>query len=306
MSILSIQSHVAYGYVGNRAAVFPLQSLGYDVWQVNTVQFSNHTGYGNWTGMVFDSKHIKDVIFGLKNLGLIKKCRAILSGYLGDSEIGNIILETLDDWRKINPNITYLCDPVIGDFDRKVYVRDGILEFFKSSINKASIITPNHFEAEILTGMSIKTLSDAKIAVNKLHDLGIKIILITSLNIQDIISSDSITRKKDAPDNVYVLLSDRTEGGSKSTTDHISDKIYIGKAKYYDFADCIRGTGDLFSSLFLGYYLEQTNAAHALERTLYAINNIVNKTWHLGNSELFLFDYDYKSFISNAISIEKY
>lgn len=62
MNILSIQSHVAYGYVGNRAATFPLQRLGFDVWAVNTVQFSNHTGYGAWKGEAFSPAHVRAVI----------------------------------------------------------------------------------------------------------------------------------------------------------------------------------------------------------------------------------------------------
>jgi pyridoxine kinase len=128
--ILSIQSWVAYGHVGNAAAVFPLQRLGFEVWAVNTVQFSNHTGYGAWRGAVFEKSAIAEVIRGIEERGVLGQCAAVLSGYMGDAGIGEVVLEAAANVRAANPGALYCCDPVIGDFGRGVFVRPGIAEFF--------------------------------------------------------------------------------------------------------------------------------------------------------------------------------
>jgi pyridoxine kinase len=123
MNILSIQSHVAYGHVGNAAAAFPLQRLGIEVWQVHTVQFSNHTGYGSWKGAVFDAGMIREVIAGISERGALRLCDGVLSGYMGSADIGDAILDTVLRVRRANPAMRYCCDPVIGDVGRGVFVR---------------------------------------------------------------------------------------------------------------------------------------------------------------------------------------
>src|SRR5579862_8294953 len=123
MNILSIQSWVAYGHVGNASAVFPLQRLGAEVWAVNTVQFSNHTGYGDWTGEVFTGAQIGRLIDGIAARGALARCDAVLSGYMGDAGIGEAILDAVRRVKQANPNAVYCCDPVIGDDDTDVYVR---------------------------------------------------------------------------------------------------------------------------------------------------------------------------------------
>ena len=178
-TILSVQSHVASGYVGNRAAVFPLQLLGYDVMAVNTVQFSNHTGYGSWTGSVLSADHIRDVLEGLKRNGSLSKCEALLTGYMGSAEIGGILLETLED---MAPGALWLCDPVMGDVGRGFFVPDSQPPFFKdSALPRAGIVTPNQFELEYLSGRDIKTLDDALSACAALHEAGPEVVLVTSL-----------------------------------------------------------------------------------------------------------------------------
>ena len=126
MNILSIQSWVAYGHVGNASAVFPLQRLGAEVWAVNTVQFSNHTGYGAWTGQVFTGEQVAAVIDGIAARGALARCDAVLSGYMGDAGIGAAILDAVARVRAAQPGGVYCCDPVIGDEGRGVFVRPGI------------------------------------------------------------------------------------------------------------------------------------------------------------------------------------
>src|SRR5829696_5493969 len=115
MNLLSIQSHVAYGHVGNSAAVFALQRLGVEVWPIHTVQFSNHPGYGAWRGRVFDRAAIEDVVAGIAEREALARCDGVLSGYMGSAEIGAAILSAVDRVRAANPEALYCCDPVIGD-----------------------------------------------------------------------------------------------------------------------------------------------------------------------------------------------
>jgi pyridoxine kinase len=131
MAILSIQSAVAYGHVGNAAAVFPLQRLGFEVWAVDTVQFSNHTGYGAWRGRAWDAATIAEVIRGIAELGVLGDCAAVLSGYLGEPALGEAVLDAVGLVKQANPGALYCCDPVIGDDGRGVFVRPGIAEFFR-------------------------------------------------------------------------------------------------------------------------------------------------------------------------------
>ena len=162
MNILSIQSHVAYGHVGNSAAVFPLQRMGVEVWPIHTVQFSNHTGYGDWQGQVFDAGLIREVVGGIEQRGVLGECDGVLSGYMGGADIGAAILDAVATVKRANPAARYCCDPVIGDVGRGIFVREGIPEFMKEkAVPAADIITPNQFELDYLAGRESKTLADA-------------------------------------------------------------------------------------------------------------------------------------------------
>ena len=159
MNILSIQSHVAYGHVGNDAAVFPMQRLGCEVWPIHTVQFSNHTGYGAWTGRVFDGASILELVDGIAARGVLASCDAVLSGYLGSAEIGEAVIGTVARVKVANPQAAWCCDPVIGDVGRGIFVRSGIPELMRDrAIPSADIVTPNQFELEWLTGRACRTL----------------------------------------------------------------------------------------------------------------------------------------------------
>src|SRR5437762_4577514 len=163
MNILSIQSWVAYGHVGNAAAMFPLQRLGHEVWAVNTVQFSNHPGHGGFRGQVFPADCVREVVAGIADRGLLPKCDAVLSGYLGDASIGDAVLEAVSAAKAANPRALYCCDPVIGDVGTGVYVRAGIAEFMRQrAVPAADIVTPNHFELQQLTGQSAGSLDDIR------------------------------------------------------------------------------------------------------------------------------------------------
>ena len=165
MNILSIQSSVAYGHVGNSAAVFPLQRMGLEVWPVNTVHFSNHTGYGQWRGSVLAAEDVVAIIRGIEDRGVLPDCDAVLSGYMGDASLGEVVVEAVGRIKRLNPKAVYCCDPVMGDAGRGFFVRPGIPEFIKEvAVPAADVITPNQFELEFLTGMEVRDLgSEARL-----------------------------------------------------------------------------------------------------------------------------------------------
>jgi pyridoxine kinase len=186
VNILSIQSWVSYGHVGNASAVFPLQRLGAEVWAINTVQFSNHTGYGDWKGAVYSGQSVRDLVDGIAARGALERCDAVLSGYVGGADIGDAILHAVECARRENPAVLYCCDPVIGDVDTGVYVRPGIEAFLREhALPAADIATPNRFEIERLTGLDCSSLHGAKQAVLRLRSMlrvdGPACVLLTSL-----------------------------------------------------------------------------------------------------------------------------
>src|SRR5271169_1695022 len=173
MNLLSIQSHVAYGHVGNSAAVFALQRIGVEVWPVHTVQFANHSGYGKPRGEVFDAGLIRDVVAGIGERGVLGQCDGVLSGYIGSAEIGGAILDAVVAVKRANPAAKYCCDPVIGDAGRGVYVARDVPDFIKrKAVPAADSVTPNQFELEVLVGRACKTLDDVRAAVTAVHALG--------------------------------------------------------------------------------------------------------------------------------------
>lgn len=259
MSILSIQSHVAYGYVGNKAAVYPLQNMGYDVWPVNTVQFSNHTGYGKWQGEIFSKDHINKIIAGLIDLGIAPQCQAILSGYMGSVDICFEVQDTVKKFKALNPTLIYLCDPVIGN--TSCFVKSEVLDFFKSHLT-ADIITPNQFEAETLSGIKINNTQDLKKVAVHFHKLGIKIVVITGLKLVDI-----------AINALSVFAAD--QNGS-----------YLVETVEHDFPVPLNGTGDIFSAVYLGHYLKTRKIEDALQKAVYFTEQVVKATLDSQSREL--------------------
>lgn len=182
MQILSIQSHVAFGYVGNSAAVFPLQRLGHEVWPVLTVNFSNHTGYGEWRGPLVAPTDVAAVVDGIADRSALPGIDAVLSGYQGDPAVGAVILDAVARVKKANPDAVYCCDPVMGDVGRGFFVRPRIPEFMRDQVVPAAdIITPNHFELDFLSGRATTTLAEVVDAVDVVRATGPRDVLVTSV-----------------------------------------------------------------------------------------------------------------------------
>ncbi|MCW5681131.1 MAG: pyridoxal kinase PdxY [Xanthobacteraceae bacterium] len=263
MNILSIQSHVAYGHVGNASAVFPLQRLGADVWPVHTVQFSNHTGYGAWRGQVFAADLIRDVVTGIAERGVLPKCDGVLSGYMGDAATGEAILESVAKVKAANGNARYCCDPVIGDVGRGVFVRPGIPEFMRErALPAADVVTPNQFELDYLSGMETKSLAAALRAADAIHKIGPSTVLVTSLH-TDATPEGSID----------LMVSDR-EGKFRVRTPLLNLSV--------------NGAGDAIAALFFFHLLKTGSAGAALSNAASSVYGLLKRTLAAGSREILL------------------
>jgi pyridoxine kinase len=265
MNILSIQSWVSYGHVGNASAVFPLQRLGAEVWAVNTVQFSNHTGYGDWKGAVYTGQSVTDLIDGIAARGALPRCDAVLSGYVGGADIGDAILHAVTSVRRANPKAHYCCDPVIGDTDTGVYVRPGIEDFLRHhALPAADITTPNRFEIERLTGIACATLDSAKQAVLRLRSMlrgqGPGCVLLTSLETEET-PADSVDMLAFEAGQFHRLRTPRLNLN-------------------------VNGAGDAIAALFLFHRLQSGSAVIALENAGSSIHGLLRRTEEAGSREI--------------------
>ena len=259
-TVLSIQSWVACGVVGNCAALFPLQRLGIETWSLNTVAFSNHTGYGKWRGDAVPTRIIASLFQGIAELGVLPRCDAVLSGYLGEPEVGPLLLDIVARVKAANPRALYCCDPVMGDVGPGWYVRGGIPEWYRDrALAVADIATPNRFELEWLTRTRIGTLTEATDAAAALRRLGPRIVLVTSLEL----ASDRLAVLAAAPDGVWAVETPRVD--IEAT-----------------------GCGDAMAALFLGWLLKSRPVPEALALTVAAVWGVVEATLAAGGGELAL------------------
>ena len=265
VNILSIQSWVSYGHVGNASAVFPLQRLGAEVWAINTVQFSNHTGYGDWKGEVYSGQSVRDLVDGIAARGALDRCNAVLTGYVGGADIGDAILHAVAAVRRANQNALYCCDPVIGDTDTGVYVRPGIEEFLRQyALPAADIATPNSFEMGRLTGVDCSTMHNAKQAVLRLRSMmrpaGPGCVLLTSL------------RTDTTPPDCVDMMAFETGRF------HLLRTPQLGVT--------VNGAGDAIAALFLFHRLRTCSARTALEAAGSSIFGLLRRTAEAGSREL--------------------
>lgn len=266
MRFLSLQSHVAYGYVGNRAATFPLQRLGHEVWAVNTVEFSNHTGYGAWRGRAASAEQVAEIVQGIEALGQFSRCDGLLTGYVGDAALADVVLDTARRVRAANPRTVWCCDPVLGDIDTGIYVKPGIDTFFRDrAIPAADLVTPNHFELEHLTGRTVSTMAEALSAARTLlagEPRGPRLALITSL------------RRADASPDTIEMVAVTTDAAWRVATPMIGFEI------------APNGTGDAVAALFTAHWIAGDDVADALGKAASSIFAVLEATAAMGEREL--------------------
>jgi len=261
VQILSIQSSVAYGHVGNSAAVFPLQRLGHEVWPVNTVHFSNHTGYGEWRGPLLAPTDVADVLTGIAERGVFPQVDAVLSGYQGDPAVGAVILDAVGRVKAANPAAVYCCDPVLGDVGRGMFVRPGIPEFMRDTVVPAAdIITPNHFELDFLAGAATATIAEVLDAVDTVRAGGPRDVLVTSV------------LHRDVPDGSLDLVAVSDAGAWAVTTPLLPISP--------------NGCGDVTSALYLAHLRSTGSPATALRRTAATVFAVLEATIAAGTREI--------------------
>jgi pyridoxine kinase len=260
-TILSIQSSVAYGHVGNSAATFPLMRMGVEVYPVLTVHFSNHTGYGKWRGPLLAAEDVADVITGIDERGALAGVDAVLSGYQGGEDVGAVILRAVELVRSRNPEAVYCCDPVMGDVGRGFFVRPGIPELMRDTVVPAAqIITPNQFELEYLTGHSTTTVAEVLSAADAARALGPETVLVTSV-VHD-----------EAVEGTIDMIAVTGEGAWSVTTPLLPRTF--------------TGAGDLTAATFLAHLLSSGSVPQAVGRTAAVVYGVLEITVESGLSEL--------------------
>jgi pyridoxine kinase len=260
VKFLSIQSSVAYGHVGNSAAVFPLQRLGHEVWPVATVQFSNHTGYGAWRGPLLAPDDVADVITGIEERGVLGQLDGVLSGYQGSAAIAGVVLDAVARVRAANPRASYTCDPVMGNATSGCFVHPDIPPTLRERVVPAAdVITPNQFELGFLTGTEPRTLEEILTAAELARKMGPRTVLVTSVD-----------RAGSAEDTIEMLVV--TDDGAWSVqTPRLPLKA--------------NGSGDVTSALFTAHLLA-TDAPTALGRTAASVFALLEETLRSGEREL--------------------
>lgn len=261
MSILSIQSSVAYGHVGNSAAVFPLQRLGVEVWPVYTVHFSNHTGYGQWRGPLLAASDVREVITGIEERGAFPDVEAVLSGYQGGDDIGDVILDAVARVKASNPSAVYACDPVMGNSKSGCFVHPAIPVLLRERVVPAAdIITPNQFELGYLTETEPQTLEEILASADLARKMGPSTVLVTSVE------------RADRPEGTIEMMAVTGEGAWLVQTPLLALKA--------------NGSGDVTAALFTAHLLSTGRPEVALGRTASSVFDLLQNTLDSGQREL--------------------
>ncbi|WP_191563354.1 pyridoxal kinase PdxY [Janibacter melonis] len=260
-TILSIQSSVAYGHVGNSAAVFPMQRLGVEVWPVSTVVFSNHTGYGQWRGPMLPADDVREVITGVGEREAFPEVDAVLSGYQGGTQIGDVVLDAVAQVKAANPDAIYACDPVMGNAKSGCFVHPDIPVLLRERVvPQADLITPNQFELGFLTGTEPDDMESTLASVDAARAMGPSTVLVTSV------------LQPSRPDDTIEMLAVHGDGAWVVRTEHLPIKC--------------NGSGDVTAALFTTHLLQTGDPALALGRTASSVWDLVKTTLDSGRREL--------------------
>ncbi len=263
MKVLSIQSAVAYGHVGNSAAVFPLQRIGVEVLPVYTVNFSNHTGYGAWRGPLISPADVADVITGIEERGVLGQIDVVLSGYQGGEGIADVIIDAVARVKRANPDAIYACDPVMGNAKSGCFVAPAIPDLLRERvIPVADIITPNQFELGFLTGTDPGSIESTLESADLARARGPRTVLVTS-----------VERPDREPDTIEMLVVDDSGAWIVQTP------LIPMKAN---------GSGDVTAALFTAHYRRTGDPADALARTASSVFDLLSNTFEAGSRELLL------------------
>ncbi|NKD45199.1 pyridoxal kinase [Haematospirillum jordaniae] len=256
-SVVSVQSHVAYGHVGNAAAVFPLQRMGFEVWPVHTCQLSSRLGYPDVRGDIFRPAHVRDVLSGLEGNGILGQCSAMVSGFLGRAALGKVIAKAVGRMRDSNLESLYVCDPVMGDDNASgtgvLYAPADIPAFFADClVPMADVVVPNRFELALLAGMDVRTVEDALKAAKAVIGRGPRLVVTTSLP-----------------------LPDPGEIGCLAVT---AEQAWLVRAERIPIKASMHGTGDIFTALLTGALLHDVPIPQATAHAASSLHAIIKET----------------------------
>jgi pyridoxine kinase len=261
MSVISIQSQVVYGYVGNSAAVFPMQALGIDVMAVPTTLLSNRPRYPTVRGRVLDAGLVADLLTGLEERGAIDACQVILSGYLGSPQIGKVVADFVARAMRRNPTLIYCCDPVIGDTERGVFVERGLPELFRDRLcPMANILTPNQFELEWLGGRKFETADHLVAAARALANPSSSTVVVTGACLSDAPEDRVVTFAIEGL-SVWSIATPKLKGSTS-------------------------GAGDLFAALFVSSLIGGSTTAVALADAVSSTFAVLEETVSVGAEEM--------------------
>jgi pyridoxine kinase len=261
MTVISIQSQVAYGHVGNSAAVFPMQLHGIDVIAVPTTLLSNRPGYPTIRGRVLEAQLVAELLRGIEERGAVDTSRMILSGYLGSPEIAAVVADFVARAKVRNAALQYACDPVLGDRDRGLFVHADIPPLVRDRLcGLADIITPNHFEFEWLCGTTATTSGQMLDAARALMARGPSTVVVTSAELSD------------TPDGeIETVAIEQTKAWRVRTP-----RLPISP----------NGTGDLFAALFVSARVKGQDTPEALGHAASAIFAVLERTAARGTEEM--------------------
>jgi len=261
-NVLSIQSHVVFGHAGNSAAVFPMRRLGVNVWPLNTVQLSNHTQYGHWAGSAIDAPQISALVDGIGAIGVLPRCDAVLSGYLGTPEQAEAVIDVVHAVKAANPHARYFCDPVMSN-PAGCRPEPGIQTYLVEHLPEvADVLMPNHGELQHFVGREIETVEQAVSACREIMRRGPKMVLVKYL------------LDRNSPADRYNMLIVSTR------------EAWLAQRPLYPFARQPVGVGDLTSAVFVARLMQGDALRPAFEHTVAAVNAVVRKTWDAGRYEL--------------------
>ena len=262
MTIISAQSHVSYGYVGNSAAVFALRRLGHEVCPVHTALLAHHPGYGSFNGALTPPETVSAILEGLQLIGVYTECSALLSGYLGSVKTGEAVLGA---WREIQnaaPDAVYCCDPVIGDVAEGVYVDPALPDFFRErALPKATAAIVNVFEAGFLTGEEVTDVASAIHAADQICSLGPVMTIVTSVRVEERGGGQSVGNLYVDPDGIWLARSSRIDLKAK-------------------------GPGDFLTALWLGRFVQTRDGIDALRFAVGGAQMVIENANVCGSVEL--------------------
>jgi pyridoxine kinase len=251
-TVLSIQSYVALGHVGNRAALLALERLGHEVWAVPTVLFSNHPAHGGFRGRVLPAAEVAELVAGVADRGVLGRCDAVLSGYLGEAGTGAVVADAVARVRAARPGALYWCDPVIGEAATGPYVRPGVADAIRERLLPlADLCTPNAFELATLAGVDpagLATVAGARAAAEALRRRGPAAVVVTGLGLGA--EPGRLATLAVAPGGAWLARVARRPGPT-------------------------HGAGDLFTALLLGDYLAGGDLARALGRAVATLDAVL-------------------------------